>query len=112
MTGETIRSVTVRDAFYLDDGRPSPTFLRDSAGWRFRVDERFVYAERGTTETYPIPLENIAGLSTPRAASTPSTQPPSAIRDQDGEQAAGHSVTKQLADQASTRARGRPGYRR
>lgn len=109
---DTIQSAGLKTAFYLDDGRPSPNPMRTSAGWRFSCEGAFVIAERGVSERYFIPLENVAGLSAPRAASTPSTQlPDDACRDHAGEPEADHSATKQLATEASSRARGRSARR-
>lgn len=100
---DAIQSITLQSAFVLDSNQHSPPVLRTKDGWRFsQGDDDLVVVERGETERYLVPLDNIAGMSSPRAAATPSQPVPQS------DEAPDHSATKQLAEQASTRARGRP----
>lgn len=106
VSGDPIRSVSLKSSFYLDDGSPSPSLLRSNAEWQLRLKDHLVIAERGDGELYLIPFHNIAGMSIPRdARAIPEPVPQS-------DEAPDHSATKQLADQASARARGRPGLRK
>lgn len=98
----TLRAVTIRTSFALDDGSMAPNVLRETAGWKFERAGDVVVAEHRTGR-YEIPLSNIPGMSSPKRM-----PPPVAPGSE-------HPVTtpaiKQAADEAATRSRGRPGRR-
>ena len=97
----TLRSVTIRTSFALDDGSMAPGVLRTEAGWSLQREGDVVVAKiRGGR--YLVPLSNIPGMS------DPPPPPPAATTSDD---VAITSATKRAAEEAAVRSRGRSARR-